>query len=117
MKLINTGASRIVILLGQYAVKIPRIIKPRCHFYGKLITFLQGWKANRAEYLWSKENIFPFLCAVKWSFLFSIVIVMKKASPITQEEYNKLNMFNFGYEHKLDSYGKVKGKIVVVDYG
>jgi len=108
----------LVFLIGNYAVKIPRCcIKPDNGFYGKVLGFLQGWEANRYEYIWSKSKIYNFFCEVEHSFLFSIIIIMKKAAPITREQFLELEQFNFDYEHKEDSYGIVDNNIVVVDYG
>jgi hypothetical protein len=118
VKLINSGSTRLVLLVGQYAIKIPRCcIKPDNKFYGKVIGLLEGWKANRYEYIWSKSNIHDFLCEVKYSFLFSLIIIMKKADKISRDEFFELKKFNFTYEHKIDSYGKINNKIKVVDYG
>ena len=122
----NEGASRLVWLTKSYAIKLPRcFIRPSNDFYGDLISFLDGWACNRREYKWSKwvqsdsDNDFKFLCKVKYSFLFSIIIIMEKATPLTEEEFSNIDYssFSFGFEHKLDSYGKIKNEIVVVDYG
>jgi len=118
MKILTNGSTRIVILIDQYAIKIPRCCtKPDSEFYGGLINFLQGWLANRIEYKWSRSSIFDFLCDVEFSLLFSLIIIMKKAEKISEEEFFNIEKFNFRYEHKLDSYGKINNKIVVVDYG
>lgn len=120
MKILNNGSTRIVILVGKYAIKIPRFfIEPDNKFYGKLVNFLFGWVSNRKEYLLSKNQINDDLLPVKKSFLWSMIIIMDKAEPITREEFFNLNQedFNFGHEHKLDSYGKVNNKIYVIDYG
>jgi len=107
-----------LIQVVQDAIKIPRIfVKPDNGFYGKTIGFLNGWLANRYEYKWSKSQMYDFLCPVKYSFFFSMIIVMKRAETLSREEFFNLNKFNFVYEHKLDSYGKLDGKVVVVDYG
>ena len=116
MDINNNGTTRIVLLTDNYAIKIPRIIFSG--FHGKVFSFLNGWIANRKEYEWSKSDIFDFLCKVEYSYLFSMVIVMKKMSPINNTQFNKQEKFNFGYEHKKDSYGLTKdNKIIVVDYG
>ena len=46
-----------------------------------------------------------------------MVIIMKKAEPISYEEFFELKQYNFAYEHKIDSYGKINDKIYIVDYG
>ena len=44
---------------------------------------------------------------------------MKRAEVINRDEYFNINInkYQFHHEHKLDSYGKIDGKIVIVDYG
>lgn len=120
MEIIYSGSTRIVFLIGRYAVKIPKcFVKAECSFYGHLIGFLNGWKANRTEYIWSKSNIFDFLLPVKFSSLGSLIIIMDKVDLITVEEFCEIdiNNYNFSHEHKLDSYGKLNNKIYVIDYG
>ena len=118
MKIIKTGSTRLVILTDKYAIKIPRCcIKSDNSFYGKTIGFLEGWLANRYEYKWYKSNVFDFLCQVEYSFLFSMVIIMKKAEPISYDEFFELKQYNFAYEHKVDSYGKINDKVYIIDYG
>lgn len=122
IKINKKGTTRFVILTNKFAIKIPKlgIFPPKNKFYGKTISFLNGWLANRYEYKWSKSGVYGFLCPIQYSFLFSIIIIMKRADPVSDEEFISLdnNHFNFGgYEHKADSYGKINNKLVIVDYG
>lgn len=79
-KFIKSGSTRLVFLLGNYAVKIPRcFIKSDDSFYGNIHNFLNGWKANRTEYIWSKSNLYLFLNPVKRSLLFSIILIFDRA--------------------------------------
>ena len=120
-KFINTGSTRLVFLIGQYAVKIPRCsIKVEDSFHGRLYSFLKGWLSNRHEYNYSKANLYDFLLPVKLSLLGSMIIIMKRAEPIVREEFLNLKEedYNFrGYEFKEDSFGKINNKIFIVDYG
>ena len=99
-KFINTGSTRLVFLIGQYAIKIPRCFtKVEDSFHGRL---------------------YDFLLPVKLSLLGSIIIIMKRAEPIVREEFLNLKEedYNFrGYEFKEDSFGKINNKIFIVDYG
>ena len=114
--LILQGDTRIVLITKQYAIKIPKFQNK--NFYGIIYTMLTGWIANRNEFLWHKSNIHNFFCPVKLSILFSFIIIMEKAIPINKKEFKNIKKFNFGgYEHKISSYGKINGKIVIVDYG
>lgn len=118
MELINTGSTRVVILTTNYAIKFPRCCtKVDNKFYGRVVSLLSGWISNRHEYKWSNANVYDFLCKVEYSFLFSFIIVMKRAKPLTREQFYNLKQYDFIYEHKLDSYGIVDNKIVVIDYG
>jgi len=119
MKFNNLGTTRVVFLIGKYAIKIPRCgIPPSNSFYGKFMDLLEGWKGNRNEYIWSNAKIYDYLCPVRLSLFFSFIIVMDRAKSLTYKEFKNLEKFNFGgYEHKRDSYGKVNNKIIVVDYG
>lgn len=120
MKILR-GSTRLVILCGRWAMKIPY---SKSGFYGYVHSVLCGWKANRDEYVWSKCNketqMYSFLCPVKYSFLFSMVIVMYRATPISCCNFKELDKQSFdfgGYEHKQDSFGKLNGEVVIVDYG
>ena len=121
IKFINTGSTRLVFLVGKYAIKTPRCcIKPDNKFYGKLMGFLQGWIGNRSEYIWSKSKIYPFLNPVRLSLFGSLIIVMDRADIISDDEFLLLNKNDFdfyGFEFKADSFGKVNNTIKVIDYG
>ena len=119
-KFIDTGSTRIVFLIGNHAVKIPRFIKPDNSFYGKLLGFLWGWEANRTEYIWSKSNLYSFLNPVKLSLLFSLILIFDRTQELSENEFFNLNPedYNFGsYEHKMDSFGKINSEIRIIDYG
>ena len=114
------GSTRIVLIFNTFVIKMPRIINHGNNFYGVLMALLNGWSANRCEYLWERASIYDFLCPIKKSLFWSLVIVMNRADKITEEEFLKLNKaeFNFdGFEWKIWSFGKIDKKIVVIDYG
>lgn len=121
MVFINTGSTRLVFLIGNWAIKIPRcFIKPDNSFYGSLLNFLWGWEANRTEYIWSKSNIYEFLNPVKLSLFGSMILVFERAQVLTDKEFMELNKADFQfekYEFKTDSFGYVNGKIKILDYG
>ena len=120
-KFVNTGSTRLVFLIGQHAIKIPRCcVKAEDYFHGRLYSFLKGWLSNRHEYNYSKANLYDFLLPIKFSLFGSMIIVMKRVEPITREEFLNLKEedFNFGgYEFKEDSFGKINNKIFIIDYG
>jgi hypothetical protein len=115
MKLINTGVTRHVILIGRYAIKIPRLN------YGYRL-FLLGLLANNQERLFStmkNERIAPVLFYLPGGFL----SIMPRCKLITDSEYEQLNLKDFENipceksPGKSDSYGWLKGQIVALDYG
>lgn len=115
-KVVNTGSTRLVLLIGGYAIKIPR---GDDNSFGIFLGILRGWIGNRTEYMWSKQDLFPFLNRVVFSFLFSFIIVQRRVEMITEEEFFSLEKADYpfgGFEWKLDSFGKVNDKIVVIDY-
>lgn len=119
MIFINTGATRLVFLTKTKAIKVPRIYG-YSKFYGFLISVLSGWEANRTEYKWSSQRVhLTILCPVRYSFLFSLIIVMDRLESITEDEFKSISNIGFGgYEHKCDSFGKDKdGNILILDYG
>lgn len=114
------GSTRIVFIVGKYAIKIPSL-RIDDHFMGMLYGILLGWQGNRFEYVWSKENInkslnYPFNKTII-SLFGSFIVVQRKASPISIEQFLEIEPVNFdGYEHKINSFGIVDEKIVILDY-
>jgi hypothetical protein len=107
--------------MGSYAIKIPRLRR-----------FREGVACNRRE--WARSSTCPKYCPVLWSLLGGAVIVMRRAAPITDEEFDLLiadldadveaHFFDcYGSYHtiqgemKQTSWGIIDGRIVVVDYG
>ncbi len=118
-KFINTGSTRLVFLIGKYAIKIPRcFVKMDNSFNGRILEFLKGWQANRTEYIWSQSKIYDYLNPIRFSLLGSLIIIQDRVEEISKNEFYTLEQFNFGkYEHKIDSLGKIKNRIVIIDYG
>lgn len=112
---IKLGSSRIVILCGGLAIKLPRIT------HWNLL--LHGLIANMNESLFSKTGwieLCPVLFAVPGGFL----VVMPRCTPLTQkltvEQYNAFVRrpdYIVPAEHKLDSFGYYEGRLVAIDYG
>lgn len=116
-KVVNTGSTRLVLLIGGYAIKIPR---GDDNSFGIFLGILRGWIGNRTEYMYTKYNIYSFTNPILFSFLFSLVVVQKRTELITREEFFSLERDDYpfgGFEWKLDSFGKIDNKIVVIDYG
>jgi len=112
--IIKKGTTRIAFIFKNWTIKVPRI---KNDFYGRIYNFIVGCRHNRFEYIWSKSNIYKFLCPVIFSFLGSLVIIMPTVKELSNKEFKKLTKYNFSYEHKKDSYGRLENNIVVIDYG
>ncbi len=133
MKLIRTGVTRWVILIGKYAVKFPSFYSYR--------HFLQGILGNDQEAHWYR--MFKWtgkLCPVLFACPGRFFIVMPRVRVMTDEEAEKhwawdpcdradctkLDLFlriepdeesMFPAEKKSDSFGWLDGRLVIIDYG
>lgn len=124
MKIIKTGVTRLVFLVGSYAIKIPRFYSYR--------HFLQGILANDQEAYWSScfkhnEKLCPVLLTCPGRFF----IVMPRVKVLTDAELDygfpdgvdsflrivPDNESRFPGEKKSDSFGWLNGRLVIIDYG
>ena len=115
MKL-KKGTTRYVILFENFVIKIPS-------FYSWK-NFLLGIVANLQEVtFWNAfkhEKLCPIILNIN-----GFIIIMPKAKELTFEEFKTFNYNEFididtwkiPVENKLNSFGKIKNKIVAVDYG
>ena len=110
------GTHRTVFLLGSYAFKFPVVVEWRL--------FLCGLLANMQEVTFSRTG-WPELCPVVFALPGGFLNVMRRAEPLTREEFFALDFkafvekpdYHVPVEDKLDSFGKLNGEIVAVDYG
>lgn len=113
---ITSGSTRIVVLVGSVAIKIPRFLSWQ--------TFLWGLLANMQERTFSKAK-WAELCPVLLADPLGFLVVMKRASPLSEEEFLLLDYQAFKeksdyvipVEHKRSSFGSLNGAIVEIDYG
>lgn len=118
IKVFNTGSTRLVVCVGKYAIKIPKLRK-NDSFYGVIYNMLRGWKGNRYEYIWSKTDLYPYLAKVKLSMLFSFIIIMERAESIDRDRFFSLKKSDYefgGYEFKMDSFGVINNEVKIIDY-
>lgn len=112
MVLNRRGRNRWVLLIGSYAVKFP---SPRCWQ-----DFLFGLLNNLRE---ARDGSLPGRCPVVARFPLGLVIVMRRAVPLDEREFASFHAYEFCREHgisaeqKPDSFGKLNGRIVALDYG
>lgn len=133
------GVTREVFLVGQWAIKVPRM----CYGWR---SFLQGLLANLQEVdFWSTR--WPTLCPVLFAIPGGWLVVMRRARPLTDQEWAAFDYPSFvtmgchyaaanlemqhgnprpgaepeggmvPVENKQDSFGVLNGVIVAVDYG
>ena len=108
------GATRIVLLVGPYAIKIPSILEWRL--------FLLGLLANMQERAFSKLG-WPELCPIIGSVPGGWLVIMRRAREMTPDEFDLFRQFceesehDIPTEYKSTSFGWLDGKPVVIDYG
>lgn len=113
----RNGVTREVLLVGDYAIKIPKLI------YGWRY-FLQGLMANMQELDFSKTG-WPELCPIVFAIPGGWLTVMRRARVMTEAEWLKFDADRFcnngahiiPAEPKHDSFGWLHGKVVAIDYG
>lgn len=115
---INFGATRAVFLVGRWALKVP--------FAWSWMHFLLGLVANIQEVTFSKAQ-WPELCPVLWWLPGGWLVVMRRAAPLsddqwaafepTIEEWMNKGDYYVPSEPKRDSYGMLEGRVVAIDYG
>jgi hypothetical protein len=108
--LIRSGANRVVLLVGRYAIKVPR---PTQIWYGR--------RNNLNEAAWCHHR---GACPVTWCSPAGIVLVMRRARSLTSQEWAIIRKAPDAFhdralqvEAKPDSFGILNGRIVVTDYG
>lgn len=106
---LNTeGRNRFVILTRRHAIKIPSL---RCWR-----DFLFGLLNNMNEAAWADD---PAHCPVLWSAPLGLAIVMPRARMLSLDEFAQVAAYlpPCRAEMKPSSWGRVRGRLVAVDYG
>lgn len=112
---IRFGTTRTVLLVGNLAFKFPVIVSWRL--------WLCGLLANIQETKFSALS--SKLCPVLFSAPLGLMIVMKRATPLSREAFlSKISdaffidgELNLPVENKQCSFGILNKQIVAVDYG
>lgn len=125
---IKYGCYRIVLLIGPWAIKVP-------NFRDGWSYFLKGLMANHQEKVYSTlGNWAPHLCPVIFGLRCGLILVMPRCQPIPLEPWpefldvpaaeegprargNIIEYRGILVERKPDSFGLLKGQVVIVDYG
>lgn len=131
IKLLDNGVTRIVILVGPWAIKIAR-------FNYSWPNFLRGLLANMQERDFSKTG-WPELCPVLFAMWGGFISIMPRCTPLTDDQWNSFDFDGFAeprdwheerivkgkypeeryvpVENKRCSFGVLNDRIVAVDYG
>ena len=124
MRLIKSGGTRWVLLTRKYAIKFP-IPTTWKHF-------VQGMLSNLTEGQWKDYNN-KFLCPIKYSNRFGLVLIMHRAKPVEHtglfwveleklyldaaNEPQPLGKEFFEYDAFPKNFGYYNGRLVKIDYG
>jgi len=117
---IAKGATRTVLLIGNVAIKVPRLFSWAACWRN----FLLGLIANMQEAEWGRTG-YPEFCPVLFSIPGGFMVVMRRADPLTQEQYDAIDFEAFAkkpdyyvfVEPKIENMGLLDGRVVAVDYG
>jgi hypothetical protein len=108
------GATRLVLLIGPLALKLPRPSSWR--------GFLHGLLSNLQERRFAAAR-WPELCPVLWADPWGLLVVMPRADPapkLSRRDYLRFTKrpdYTVPVEHKTDSFGLLDGHLVAIDYG
>jgi hypothetical protein len=108
----RSGRNRLVLLTARYAIKVPRLTSWR--------DFLFGLLNNLNE---ARDAKLEGRCPVVARLPLGLAIVMPRAEILSREEFAYFDYHGFCRRHavraeaKPDSFGKIGGNIVAVDYG
>ena len=118
---IRRWATRIALLIGRYAFKMPSTASWKL--------FLNGLLANIQEHEFWKgmpEDSRAMMCPVLFHLPGGFLSVMRRAEPVRTKTWKKHGTrwfiraagdLHIPVEPKKDSFGYLNGHIVVVDYG
>jgi hypothetical protein len=117
VKLIKTGITRTVILIGDYAIKIPNSRHDHKHFLSGCLanwTERQFSKNNSLSSEWGKKILPVYFCS--WFGLFSIhPRIQIRTKPLSEKQ--KKYFSDVTTDIKPDNFGYYKGALVCVDFG
>ena len=115
MKICDQGSTRLVFLIGRYAIKFATIE------YGQR-NLLKGMYANYTEREISKygdEYVIGLIAKTIYCSLFGLFSIQERVSPLlrdlTSKEVKKYS-FLCGQDSKKENFGMKNGVIVCVDY-
>jgi hypothetical protein len=119
MRIIRTGVTRTVFLVGRWAVKVPSL-RGGMHRGEWLASFCQGVLSNRSERQWHDfEGWHGQVAPVLHSWLGGIVQVYPRCEPVEGDDYwarEQPDMDPEPGDRKASNYGRLDGRLVRIDY-
>lgn len=113
--IIRHGVTRIVILVGPWAIKIPNFFRWEM--------FLHGLLCNRNEAIWASTG-WPEFCPIVFSVPGGFLNVMKRVQPFRGtvpdgwfQRFVDKPKYRVPMEQKDNSFGFLDGRLVAIDYG
>lgn len=105
---VRSGQTRTVLLIGRWAIKVPRLANGWRFF-------LMGMLANANERRWSGFD--DRLCPVLWCAPMGLMLCMRRAEPWPDgEPLPEMKSLPF-LDHQTSNFGLLDGKVVSIDYG
>lgn len=120
---IRSGTSRSVIIFEKYVIKFPILRYGWKYFIqGILANINEGecYYNNRPEY--TDTNVQSYLCDIIWYSKSGLVLIMKKASVLSESKYIEFEKVideiesHFPGDRKAENYGIIENRIVKLDY-
>jgi hypothetical protein len=109
----HEGTTRVVFLIGKYAIKLPALRSWKL--------FLRGILANLDENLWYKSSPAEWklkMCPVVFSFV-GFILIARRARPIPYHIYEDLDLKQYEplpVDPKQSNFGWYDHRIVLIDY-
>jgi len=121
MRINQKGVTRIVLVFREVVVKIPRFNYNWTHFLRGLIGNIdegETWRYNSGKFERGHSHL---LCPVVWMSWGGWILIMKRATPLTLEDWEKIYDIteykkHFGGDDTMSNYGYYKGSLVKIDY-
>lgn len=112
----NKGTTRVVYLIGKYAIKIPRVNRWK--------SFLRGLLANMDERMWYKNSPADWkekMCPSLKCLFGGLILISKKANSVNDFTWSKgiikpEDFHPIPMDWKQQNFGWYKHNIVIIDY-
>lgn len=122
MRICTKGVTRIVIILDTVVVKVPNFTHKWNHFLKGIIGNIEEhntWRYNTGDFDTGNSHL---LCPVVWCSWLGFILIMKKAEPLSTEQWEAItdiseHKLHFPGDDTISNYGYYCGRLVKIDYG